>query len=248
MAAVLACGPTAVLSHGAAAALWDLRRSQATIIDVTVSSSGGRTRRRGIRLHRSSTLTEDQCTVHRGIPVTTVARTLIDVGDRFDRRALERVADQAEVLVLFDLTAIDAAIEANPGRRGAARMRRLLESYRVGVGVTDSELENEFLRLCDGFGIPRPETQVELGPDRVDFLWSEQRLAVETDSWRWHGGRKAWENDRQRDIRLQRLGLRVARFSYLRVFRNPAGVAEDLDGLLTGAPSEGLRRAGSPRR
>jgi very-short-patch-repair endonuclease len=244
MAAVLAFGPEAVLSHASAAALWDLRRSSAGVVDVTVPGPGGRARRRGIRLHRSVTLTDDQRTIHHGIPVTTIARTLIDLADRYDRRTAERATDQAEVLTLFDLIKIRAAIEANPGRRGAAVMRRLLDEYEIGVGLTESELEDEFLRLCARYRIPRPDLQERLGPGRVDFIWRDQRLVVEVDSWRWHGGRNKWESDQRRDIRLQRDGFRVARFSYLRVVREPESVAEDLRALLSAAPSAALRRAG----
>lgn len=242
MAAVMACGPAAVLSHAAAAALWDLRRSEAGVIDVTVPRAG-RKQRRGIRVHRSTTLTADQCTVHRGIPLTTVARTLIDLADRFDRRTVERAMEQAEVLRLFDLGNIEACVRANPGRRGAAVVKRLLDEYRVGLGLTESELEEAFLRLCDRYGIPRPETQVWIGRDRVDFLWREQQLVVEVDGWRWHGSRAANERDHRRDIRLQRLGLRVAHFSYVRIFRDAVGVAEDLKALLSAAPSAALRPA-----
>jgi very-short-patch-repair endonuclease len=111
-------------------------------------------------------------------------------------------------------------------------MRRLLADYRIGENLSESELEDEFFRLCDDHDIPRPQAQVEIGPDRIDFLFAEQRLAIETDSWRWHGGRQAWENDGKRNIRLQRLGLRVLRVSYRRVFREPAAVAEDLKAFL----------------
>jgi very-short-patch-repair endonuclease len=243
MAAVLACGPGAVLSHGSAAAHWDLRRSAAGVIDVTVPRTGI-ARRKALRIHTSTTLTEDQCTVHDGIPVTTVARTLIDLADRFDRRTVERATDQAEVLKLFDLRAIEAAIGANRGRKGATVVQRVIESYAVGAALTESELEDEFLRLCARYGIPRPDIQKHVGPGRVDFIWREQRLIVEVDSWRWHGGRSKWESDRKRDIRLQRLGYRVARVSYLRMFREPAAVADDLKALLSAAPSAAHRRAG----
>lgn len=246
MAAVLACGPGAVLSHAAAGAHWNLRSSSAGVVDVTVPSHAGRRPQSGIRLHRSTTLTPGQCAVHEGIPVTTVARTLVDLADSRDRRTAERATDQAEVLGLFDLTATEQAIAANTGRRGAAAMRRLLEEYRAGAGLTESELEDEFLRLCDRFGIRRPDVQPQIGPDRPDFLWRDQSLVVETDSWRWHGGRDRWEADQRKAIRLQMQGLTVVRVSYRRVFREPTQVAADL--RLIGAASAGPRRAGSPRR
>jgi very-short-patch-repair endonuclease len=242
MAAVLACGPGAVLSHATAGAHWDLRRSQASVVDVTVPARSGRKRRPGIRLHRSATLTPDQCTIRQGIPVTTVARTLIDLADRFDFRTAEKATDQAEVLGLFDLTAVEAAIRANYGRPGAPAMSKVLEDYTVGMGLTESDLEDEFLRLCDRFGIRRPEVQPWIGPDRPDFLWRDVGLVVETDSWRWHGGRERWEADQRKALRLQQRGLTVTRVSYRRVFREPAEVAADLK--LIGAPSAAPHRAG----
>jgi very-short-patch-repair endonuclease len=246
MAAVLACGPGAVLSHAAAGAHWYLRSSSAGVVDVTVPSHAGRRPQSGIRLHRSTTLTPGQCAVHEGIPVTTVARTLVDLADSRDRRTAERATDQAEVLGLFDLTAIQEAIAANPGRRGAAAMRRVLEGYGEGAGLTESELEDEFLRLCERFGIRRPEVQTQIGPDRPDFLWRDQSVVVETDSWRWHGGRDRWEADQRKAIRLQMQGLTVVRMSYRRVFGEPAQVAADLKLIV--AASAGPRPAGSPRR
>src|SRR3954469_486883 len=207
MAAVLACGPGAVLSHAAPGAHWNLRSSSAAVVDVTVPSHGGRRKQTGIRLHRSATLTPDQRAVHEGIPVTTVARTLLDLADSNDRRTAERATDQAEVPGLFDLTAVQQAIAANPGRKGAAAMRRVLEEYGEGAGLTESELEDEFLRLCDRFGIRRPEVQPQIGPDRPDFLWRDQSLVVETDGWRWHGGRDRWEADQRKTLRLQTQGL-----------------------------------------
>ena len=246
MAAVLACGPGAVLSHAAAGAHWNLRSSSAAVVDVSVPSHAGRRPQSGIRLHRSTTLTPGQCAVHEGIPVTTVARTLVDLADCKDRRTAERATDQAEVLGLFDLTAIQEAIAANPGRKGAAAMRRVLEEYGEGAGLTESELEDEFLRLCERFGIRRPEVQTQIGPDRPDFLWRDQSLVVETDGWRWHGGRARWEADQRKAMRLQMQGLTVVRVSYRRVFCEPAQVAADLK--LIGVASAGPRPAGSPRR
>ncbi len=168
LAAVLACGPGAVLSHATAAAHWDLRRSQAALIDVTVPARSGRKRRPGIRLHRSSTLTADQCTVRDAIPVTTVARTLVDIADGYDFQTAKRATEQAEVLGLFDLTAVQRAVAAGPGRGGAVAVSKVLDDYTFGVGLTESDLEDEFLRLCDRFGLARPAVQPWVGQDRPD--------------------------------------------------------------------------------
>jgi very-short-patch-repair endonuclease len=212
---------------------------RAAVIDVTVPSYAGRRRRRGIRLHRSATLTDDQRTTRDAIPVTSVARTLIDIADRFDLRTVERATDQAEVLGLLDLVAVERAIAIGAGRKGSRVMKPLLDEYTAGAGMTESDLEDEFLRLCDRFGIRRPDVQVWFGPDRADFFWPDVNLVVETDSWRWHGGRAAWEADQRKVLRLEMRGLTIRRVSYRRVLCEPAEVAAELE--LIGAPSEGPR-------
>jgi predicted transcriptional regulator of viral defense system len=123
LAAVLACGPGAVLSHRDAAALWELRQSNSALIDVTVPSRNGRIRRPGIRVHRSGRLRAEEVTVRHGIPVTTVARTLLDLADVLGEQALRRAVTEAEYTNRFDLTAVNAAVQNNPGRRGARLMR-----------------------------------------------------------------------------------------------------------------------------
>ena len=117
LAAVLACGDDAVLSHATAAAHWGLRPSAATRVDVTVRGAGGR-KRPGLRVHRYALL-PGEITTHEAIPVTTPARTLLDLAAALPRRALERAVDQTEVLRLFDLTALAATISAHQGRAGA---------------------------------------------------------------------------------------------------------------------------------
>ena len=210
---------------------------------MTVPGDGGTRRRNGIWVHRSSTFTADQRTTEAGIPVTTPARTIVDLAARGDRRAVERLFDQAEYLRLFDLPQLERA--ATAGTRGAALVRTVLRTYAALMALTESELEEQFLRLCDRHGIPRPETQVWIGPDRVDFLWRAQRLVVETDGRRWHAGIHAWDRDARRDVRLPRRGLRVVRVSYVRVVEEPVALADDLESLLglISAPSAAPRPA-----
>jgi very-short-patch-repair endonuclease len=98
--------------------------------------------------------------------------------------------------------------------------------------MTESDLEDEFLRLCDRFGIPQPQVQTWIGPDRPDFIWPDLGLVVETDSWRWHGGRDRWEADQRKTLRLQRRGLTVIRFSRLRILRDQAKVTADLKAFI----------------
>lgn len=221
MAAVLACGPGAVLSHGAAAVHWQLLRPLEGPVDVTVPTHSGRERRRGIRIHRCATLgatfqtTGSQTrpaplvTVRDRIPVTTVARTLVDIRATLAPYLVRRAIRQAEFLGL-------ALGEIKTDR-------------------TRSDLERYFLRLCRHYGLPLPEVNVLIGGMTVDFLWRTARLVVETDSYATHGGTVAFENDRERDLRLRRLGYSVHRFSERQLRLAPEAVAADVDAALRGA-------------
>jgi predicted transcriptional regulator of viral defense system len=128
LAAVYACGPGAVVSHRDAAQLWELRQSNATLIDVTVPVRAGRRKRAGIRIHRSGRLSAEEVTVRSGIPVTTVARTLLDLADVLDRQALRRAVTEAEYTDRLDLTTLNAVVQNNPGRRG----KKVMEAVEAG--------------------------------------------------------------------------------------------------------------------
>jgi len=218
MAAVLACGPRAVLSHGSAAVHWGLLRPLDGPIDVTVPTHNGRRRRRGIRIHRCATLgaplrphgTEKRpaslVTVRDRVPVTTVARTLVDIRGTLAPYLVRRAVRQAEFLGL-----------------GLGEIK---------TDRTRSELERDFLRLCRRYGIPAPEVNVLVGGMTVDFLWRSRRLVVETDSYATHGGTVAFENDRERDLRLRRLGYSAHRFSERQLELEPAAVAADVAAAL----------------
>lgn len=209
LAAVLACGRGAVLSHASAAALWNLRGSAATRADVTVPSQNGRVSRDGIRIHRSGRLGAQDVTTKDRIPITTVARTLLDLADVLPKQALKRAIDESEYLRLFDMTALVAVVEANPGRRGA----RLLKAAAEPPHLTRSELENRFLALCSRHRIPEPLSNVTLCGYEVDAFWPHAKLVVELDGYAAHGTRRAFQSDRQRDRRLVRAGFRPIRLT-----------------------------------
>jgi very-short-patch-repair endonuclease len=211
MAAVLACGSGAVLSHGAAAVHWGLLRPLDGPTDVTVPTQNGRERRRGIRIHRCGSLKADLsphglpsrlATVRDYIPVTTVARTLVDIRATLAPRLVRRAVRQAEFLGL-------ALGEIKTDR-------------------TRSDLERFFLRLWRRTGLLRPEVNVPIGGMTVDFLWREARLVVETDSYATHGGTVAFEDDRERELRLRRLRYAVHRFSERQLEVEPEAVVEDV--------------------
>ncbi len=208
MAAVLAYGEDATLSHRSAAELWALLPHRYGPIDVTVPGTGGRRKRQGIRLHRSSLLTSAVTTIRDGIAVTTPARTLADLRRVATRDELGRATRQAEVKGL------------PIGELGSA------------VDLTRSELERRFLRLCHRRRLPTPEVNARVGSFIVDFLWRDQRLIVETDGYRFHRGRSAFEADRARDIELKLRGYEVVRFTHRQVVDEAAGVAHTLRVLL----------------
>src|SRR4051794_23308870 len=184
MAAVLACGPGALLSHGSAASLWGLRRSARARIDVISTGQRG-AKRAAIDAHSGATLHPAEATVHDGIPCTTVARTLVDLADVLDRRGLERACEQAEMLRLFDADALADVLSRAGGRRGAARLSAIVAELRPGATLTRSELEERFLALCRSAGVTQPlvnvRVEVDGGTLEVDFLWRDERLVVETD-------------------------------------------------------------------
>ena len=225
MAAVLACGPGAVLSHRDAAALHDLRPTARTKIDVTVPG-----RRRvnipGIDVHTSRTLTTTDITTIDGIPCTSVARTIADLAAVVDRRAVERAIDRAESLEILDYRRLRAVIDRNLHTRGARVLNAIIAEYDADA-PTESHLEEAFFALCREAGVPLPERQVYIDPGdgepmvRPDFVWRAQRLVVETDGGRVHRTRRAFESDRRKDQRLVLAGWRVLRITWRQITREP---------------------------
>ncbi|MGH2925786.1 MAG: DUF559 domain-containing protein [Solirubrobacterales bacterium] len=209
LAAVLACGPGAALSHRSAAALWGIRAQSSGPIEVTVPGLSGRRRRRGITVHRSSTLALADALLERGITVTTPARTLADLRRALAADQYEAAVDRAEILRLD--------VGPQPGFE-ADRSR--------------SELERLFIRLCRRHHLAVPETNVRVGAFEVDFLWRERGLIVETDGFRHHRTRRAFERDRARDARLAVLGYRVIRVTHRQLTSNPKAIAATLRALL----------------
>ena len=238
LAAVLACGPGAVLSHRSAAALWGLRATSRSAIDVTTPTGRGR-RLEGIDAHRTTTLTPADITAVDGIPTTTLARTVLDFAGVVPRRAVERAIDQAEALELFDLRAFNDVLNRNPTLRGASVVRTLLDEDAHLSTLTESPLEDGFLALCDAAGFPRPEVQQYLtlpGGDviRADFLWRRQRIVVETDGRKGHTTPRARERNARRDLLLTEAHWRPVRLTWRMVFITRAETTRTFSGLLAG--------------
>ena len=232
MAAVLACGADAVLSHRAAGAHHGLPPASAGSIDVTLPRTTGRKSRRGIALHRVASLRAEDRSVHEGIPVTSVARTLFDLASVVSPTAVERAVEESERLRLFDLRAVESVMDRHPRQAGSAVLRAILAEYSVDHELTRSGLERLFLRLCQARGIPRPVVNRVVGPFEVDFSWPGQPLLVECDGRDTHGTSAAFERDRARDAWLTARGYRVVRFTWAGIVRRPDEVAGLLRQLL----------------
>jgi very-short-patch-repair endonuclease/predicted transcriptional regulator of viral defense system len=235
MAAVLACGPAAALSHASAGALWELRASAAVIVDVTVPRTGSR-KRPGLRIHRPRTIGSDEIATHDGIPVTTPARTILDLAATLQRRPLERLLDSAENARLTDVASLDALARAHAGHRGASRLLEALSTHVPGTTVTRSDLEERFLALCRQSGLPGPQVNADVAGRERDFVFPEQRLVVEIDSWRYHRSRHAFEDDRYRDATLLLAGYRTLRVTDTQLEYEPHVVAATVRAALGGQP------------
>lgn len=236
MAATLACGPTALLSHASAAALWGLSRARPGPVHVTIPESK-RPTGRGLAIHRTRHLDPLDRTVRERIPVTAIPRTLLDLAEVEKPRRLRRAVEEADRLGLLHLGDLGRAIERHPGRRGIAPLRALLSDY-TEAAPTRSELEDRFLDLCRGAGLPAPQTNVVVAGLEVDAYWPESGLVVELDGYRYHGGPDAHERDHERTLRLQDAGCEVRRFTWRQVTCKAATVEGSLRAELDrGRPS-----------
>lgn len=205
----------AAVSHRSAAALWELLPVSDAPTDIIVGGTGGRAARTGLRVHRAVSLVAAEVTLRHGIPVTSPSRTISD---------LRRAASGRRV-----------------GKRSAWELRKALRQANVlGLPIdaedradrTRSDLEADFLAICRRHRLSRPEVNVRVGPFLVDFLWRQERLVVETDSYLYHRGRQAFQDDRGRELELMRLGYGVLRLSEAQIDEAPKSVGEVLDAEL----------------
>ncbi len=233
MAAVLAHGPTAVLSHRSAGSLWGLLRSSRAVIEVTAER---RWPRPGVQLHRSA-LPEDEVTTLDGIPVTTVPRTLFDLAAVVEARKVERAIEEAEVRALVDPLSLQDLLGRHPRRHGAATLRAALASVGGYPTPTRSELEDRFIALLDANGLPRPSINARLEVEgqwiECDCVWRSHKLIVELDGRATHRTAAAFERDRARDRLLQVAGWRVVRITWRQLHDEGQRVATDLRELLS---------------
>lgn len=236
MAAVLAHGPKAVLSHRSAGQLWGLYPRSEITPEVTVP--GSKKTKPGIVAHRGSPRADEVGTMWR-IPVTSVARTMFDLAGMLDEREVERAWNEMEVRDYRMRLSVPDLIERYPGRKGRLLLTRL--AVAKPVGITRNELEEAFLALIDRSGLPRPRMNAHLAVrDRfyeVDCLWEDRKVAIELDGGGAHGTRRAFEDDRERDRILTAERYTTARVTWHQIAETPDEVASDLHSILTPYPS-----------
>jgi hypothetical protein len=235
MAAVLACGPDAVLSHRAAATLWDLRPGTGSNrIDVTVP---GRTRHShdGIVVHNVRTLDGHDHVTLDGIPVTSLHRTLLDYAEVSLRSQLVAAFEAADRQQLLDYTALNDLLARSPGRRGRKPLAAVAAEYRGSPPDTRSPGEDGFLALIRDTSAPEPSVNVVVEGFLVDFYWPQERLVVEFDGFGYHRSRESFERDRVMDITLRRAGIGVLRITDRRINSEPHVVRADVLQALSAA-------------
>jgi very-short-patch-repair endonuclease len=221
LAAVLACGSGAALSHGSAGALSGIGEYELGVIEVSVPEGSVR-RRPGIRIRRRAHLDGEDVTERFGIPVTSPVRTLLDLAPRLSLRQLEAAINEAANLDLVSPEKLRWAIEDKAGQRGVARLRTVLD--RRTFRLTRSHLERLFLPIAGEAGLPAPETRVQLNGFEVDFYFRDIGLVVETDGLRYHRTPAQQARDRLRDQAHAAAGLMPVRFTHEQVRYEPAHV------------------------
>jgi very-short-patch-repair endonuclease len=225
MAAVLAGGPCAVVSHRSALALWGLSSTSKTSapVDILVPLSN-RGHRPGVRAHRTARLHSSEKTVVDRIPVTTPARTLLDLAGELPARELERLLALIERKGLATLSEVSSMVARHPRRPGSGILRRLLRG-EASPALTRSEAEERFLDLVKTAQLPRPEVNAGVAGYEVDFFWRSQRLVVEVDGFAFHSSSRAFKRDRRRDAALLVKGIRVLRITWDQLVQEPVAVA-----------------------
>jgi hypothetical protein len=228
LAAVLAVGDDAVLSHRSAARLWQIRPWGGAFVELTVGANRGQKPRKGIRVHRSGELHAWEIDEEDGIPVTSVARTLLDLAAVVPAHHLRRAVERSVQLDLYDHRAVLRTLAAHPGRPGSPALVALLDDLHDNgtASATRSDLEALFLQLCLDHGLPRPQVNhVDQGRE-LDFRWPSQRVVVETNGFAFHRSRAAFEDDHDKRLRLEAAGWQVISLTWRQVTNRPDEVLQ----------------------
>jgi hypothetical protein len=229
LAAVLACGPAALLSHRSAAWLWGISRYGPKPLAVTAPQP--RKQRHPIQLHRSAILTAADRALEEGIPVTAVPRTLLDCASECRFSQLQRMLERSEELKLFDLGTVEELLDRSGRHAGRGQLRRAIALYEP-VPFTRSQFERRFFEAVLGVGLPRPATNFVEAGFELDVYWPEHRFAVELDTYGTHGTNAAFERDHLRDEELMLAGIEMVRVTDVRFHREPEVVLERVATLL----------------
>jgi very-short-patch-repair endonuclease len=227
MAAVLAGGPGALLSHRAAVALWELRPAPSGATDVTLLRRGRR-KRAALRFHGVRRLDPHDRAVVDGIPVTSLHRTLLDYAEIARPQELRLALEAADRLELLDGRKLEELYGRSSGRRGLRTLKPAVAELRGPAPWTQSELERAFLALVRESGLPEPSCNVLVGGFLVDCWWPRAQLVVEIDGYAFHKSRREFEANRLRDTKLQLAGIRVLRVTQPRIEHGPSELVSDL--------------------
>lgn len=226
LAAVRACGDRALLGARAAGHLYGLVKGAAPPPEVLVP---GRRRVTGVRVRQARAIDPRDATVHRGIPITTIPRTLVDLAGFVSGEELARACHEAGVKYGTTPGQARETLDRRSTSRGAGRLRRVLDG---DTPITISRLERRFLKLIRDAGLPLPVTNKPAGGRRVDCRWPELRLTIELDGYRYHGSRHAWERDRRREREARARGDEFRRYTYGDVYEEADATLAELRRLL----------------
>lgn len=224
LAAVLAAGPDAFLTHDACCHHWRLLRRRPSRLDVTVRTPGGRSAN-GFVVHRHPTLRPQDTTTRLHIPVVRPARAILDLAQTASRALVIQAIDEAHVQRLARGPHLNAVLAAYPRHPGAPVLKDIVTTHIGGSTLTDTDLEDLFLEICRCHGLPQPRTQHKIGRVTVDFAFPASRIAIETDGGKYHGTPAALRRDHRRDSYLIRHGWQVLRFSDEQLEHQPELVA-----------------------
>jgi very-short-patch-repair endonuclease len=226
IAAVYACGPDALASHRSAGALWGALRWPKKI---EVTAPRGCKPKKGFTLHRSRLIHPEDRALIDNIPVTSLARTLVDLAEVLSEERLADAVHEAEIRGLFDLKKVERVLARLPGRKGRHKLKRVLSAYRDVQPFVRSRAERRVLAMCEEHGLPRPKVNSWIGRYEVDFFWPDANLALEFDGGAVHRTTKAFYEDRKRDRFLAAQGIHVVRATDR---DEPAALASELQQIL----------------
>jgi hypothetical protein len=226
-AAVLACGPTAVLSHSSAATLWGMTERWTVPIEVTATVER---RRPGITTHRCTTFTRVDVRRHLGIRVTSPARTLLEIAPRTPDTDLTRMVNDARRDGYVHLATLTDLVARCPNHPGATKLKAIVEQPH---GPTRSDFEDRFLAFARAYGLPAPLVNTHLNGREVDALFEVEKLIVELDGWEFHNDRTAFVDDRERDSAMLKRGYATMRVTWERLRDTPGREAARLHEILS---------------